>query len=153
MITEKIESTEQLTTEQLTEEQLTEEDLTKLREFSIKTDPLTAFSIELLYTDLINVIEENEPKLVGHYSLFGVAESLTRAAKLLLKAAPSNPELAHSLVNIANTVSYVGEKLTKEFDDSRQDVKRENTLLNSDEIDLLMKAISGINVDLPEELK
>lgn len=133
--------------------ELSSEALGEMREFNIKTDSLTAFSIELLYTDLIEEIEEEEPKLVGHYALFGAAESITRAAKMLLKAAPNNPELANAIVNIANTISVIGEKLTVEYEETNKEIKRENTLLNSEEIDTLMKTIMGINVDLPEQLK
>ena len=123
------------------------------REFVLKTDTMTGFAIELLFTDIIEKIKEEEPVLVGQYALFGAAEGILRGAKLLLAAAPSNPELANAVMNIANVISNVGFKISSEVVENSKNLERENTLLNSAEIDDIMKAISNIDVSLPEELK
>lgn len=132
------------------ENQLPEQEM---REFVVKTDTLTAFSIELAYTDLIEKIKLDEPQLVGHYALFGAAESITRAAKLLLNAAPNNPELAGSIANIANVISHVGEKLMDGLNEENEELKRENTLLNSNEIEIILASMSNINLNIPESLE
>lgn len=123
------------------------------REFVLKTDTMTGFAIELLFTDVIEKIKDEEPVLVGQYALFGAAEGILRGAKLLLNAAPNNPELASAVMNIANVISNFGFKISSELEETTKGVERENTLLNSPEIEEIMKAISNIDVSLPDELK
>ena len=105
------------------------------------------FAQELLYTNLIDHIKLEYPEYTQAYASFGIADGLTRVAKLFRDLAPNNPELAETIAQLGIVVAEVAKEAaeTSERDDSFE--------LNSDQIQKIKDRIAIIDIDLPAHLK
>ena len=125
-----------------------------------KEDTLRA--MELLFSPNLSELKENQPEMFQYYSLFGAAEGIMRSANLMLYAAPDNPELAKSLMDIAKVIAKTGAEMFEDAKETLQILEEKNqspelllekSKLNSEQVNDIMAEINKIDVTLPDHLK
>ena len=129
---------------------------------TLTTDEDTLRAMELLFSPNLSELKENQPEMFQYYSLFGAAEGIMRSANLMLYAAPDNPELAKSLMDIAKVIAKTGAEMfedaketLQQIEDSQQSAEMllEKSKLNSEQVNDIMAEINKIDVTLPDHLK
>ena len=129
---------------------------------TLTTNEDTLRAMELLFSPNLSELKENQPEMFQYYSLFGAAEGIMRSANLMLYAAPDNPELAKSLMDIAKVIAKTGAEM---FEDAKEtllvleeknqspELLSEKSKLNSEQVNDIMAEINKIDVTLPDHLK
>ena len=129
---------------------------------TLTTDEDTLRAMELLFSPNLSELKENQPEMFQYYSLFGAAEGIMRSANLMLYAAPDNPELAKSLMDIAKVIAKTGAEMFEDaketlqaFEERNQspELLSEKSKLNSEQVNDIMAEINKIDVTLPDHLK
>lgn len=129
---------------------------------TLTTDEDTLRAMELLFSPNLSELKENQPELFQYYSLFGAAEGIMRSANLMLYAAPDNPELAKSLMDIAKVIAKTGAEMFEDAKETLQvleekgqspELLSEKSKLNSEQVNDIMAEINKIDVTLPDHLK
>ena len=129
---------------------------------TLTTDEDTLRAMELLFSPNLSELKENQPEMFQYYSLFGAAEGIMRSANLMLHAAPDNPELAKSLMDIAKVIAKTGAEMFEDAKETLQVLEEKNqspellsekTKLNSEQVNDIMAEINKIDVTLPDHLK
>ena len=129
---------------------------------TLTTDEDTLRAMELLFSPNLSELKENQPEMFQYYSLFGAAEGIMRSANLMLHAAPDNPELAKSLMDIAKVIAKTGAEMFEDAKETLQILEEKNqspellsekTKLNSEQVNDIMAEINKIDVTLPDHLK
>ena len=129
---------------------------------TLTTDEDTLRAMELLFSPNLSELKENQPEMFQYYSLFGAAEGIMRSANLMLYAAPDNPELAKSLMNIAKVIAKTGAEMFEDAKETLQILEEKNqspellsekSKLNSEQVNDIMAEINKIDVTLPDHLK
>lgn len=129
---------------------------------TLTTDEDTLRAMELLFSPNLNELKENQPELFQYYSLFGAAEGIMRSANLMLYAAPDNPELAKSLMDIAKVIAKTGAEMFEDAKETLQEIEEkgqspelllEKSKLNSEQVNDIMAEINKIDITLPDHLK
>ena len=144
--------------------QLVQQEQNKQDEVAVTrtTDEDTLRAMELLFSPNLSELKENQPEMFQYYSLFGAAEGIMRSANLMLYAAPDNPELAKSLMDIAKVIAKTGAEMfedaketLQQIEDSQQspEMLLEKSKLNSEQVNDIMAEINKIDVTLPDHLK
>ena len=108
------------------------------------------FAQELLYTNLIDHIKLEYPEYTQAYASFGIADGLSRVAKLFRDLTPNNPELAASFAGIGVAVAKIGKEMAERHE-AEEDMA--NIELTQEHIQSIKDRISIIDVDLPDHLK
>jgi len=86
--------------------------------------------------------------------LFGASHGILRSALLMKTVAPNKPEIYKSLMKIAGAISIVGEKLLKdEIDDLNGEPSFIESSLDDKEYQDIIDILSGIDVELPDDLQ
>ena len=118
--------------------------------------------MELLFSPNLSELKENQPEMFQYYSLFGAAEGIMRSANLMLYAAPDNPELAKSLMDIAKVIAKTGAEMFEDAKETLQILEEKNqspellsekSKLNSEQVNDIMAEINKIDITLPDHLK
>ena len=129
---------------------------------TLTTDEDTLRAMELLFSPNLSELKENQPEMFQYYSLFGAAEGIMRSANLMLYAAPDNPELAKSLMDIAKVIAKTGAEMFEDAKETLQMLEERNqspellsekSKLNSEQVNDIMAEINKIDVTLPDHLK
>ena len=129
---------------------------------TLTTDEDTLRAMELLFSPNLSELKENQPEMFQYYSLFGAAEGIMRSANLMLHAAPDNPELAKSLMDIAKVIAKTGAEMFEDAKETLQQIEdnqqspemlSEKSKLNSEQVNDIMAEINKIDVTLPDHLK
>ena len=129
---------------------------------TLTTNEDTLRAMELLFSPNLSELKENQPEMFQYYSLFGAAEGIMRSANLMLYAAPDNPELAKSLMNIAKVIAKTGAEMFEDAKETLQILEEKNqspellsekSKLNSEQVNDIMAEINKIDVTLPDHLK
>ena len=129
---------------------------------TLTTNEDTLRAMELLFSPNLSELKENQPEMFQYYSLFGAAEGIMRSANLMLYAAPDNPELAKSLMNIAKVIAKTGAEMFEDAKETLQMLEERNqspellsekSKLNSEQVNDIMAEINKIDVTLPDHLK
>lgn len=129
---------------------------------TLTTDEDTLRAMELLFSPNLSELKENQPEMFQYYSLFGAAEGIMRSANLMLYAAPDNPELAKSLMDIAKVIAKTGAEMFEDAKETLQILEEKNqspellsekSKLNSEQVNDIMAEINKIDVTLPDHLK
>lgn len=129
---------------------------------TLTTDEDTLRAMELLFSPNLSELKENQPEMFQYYSLFGAAEGIMRSANLMLYAAPDNPELAKSLMDIAKVIAKTGAEMFEDAKETLQQIEDnqqspemllEKSKLNSEQVNDIMAEINKIDVTLPDHLK
>ena len=129
---------------------------------TLTTDEDTLRAMELLFSPNLSELKENQPEMFQYYSLFGAAEGIMRSANLMLYAAPDNPELAKSLMDIAKVIAKTGAEMFEDAKETLQLLEEKNqspelllekSKLNSEQVNDIMAEINKIDVTLPDHLK
>ena len=129
---------------------------------TLTTDEDTLRAMELLFSPNLSELKENQPEMFQYYSLFGAAEGIMRSANLMLHAAPDNPELAKSLMDIAKVIAKTGAEMFEDAKETLQILEEKNqspellsekSKLNSEQVNDIMAEINKIDVTLPDHLK
>lgn len=129
---------------------------------TLTTDEDTLRAMELLFSPNLSELKENQPELFQYYSLFGAAEGIMRSANLMLYAAPDNPELAKSLMDIAKVIAKTGAEMFEDAKETLQfleekgqspELLSEKSKLNSEQVNNIMAEINKIDITLPDHLK
>ena len=129
---------------------------------TLTTDEDTLRAMELLFSPNLSELKENQPEMFQYYSLFGAAEGIMRSANLMLYAAPDNPELAKSLMDIAKVIAKTGAEMFEDAKETLQILEEKNqspellsekSKLNSEQVNDIMVEINKIDVTLPDHLK
>ena len=129
---------------------------------TLTTDEDTLKAMELLFSPNLSELKENQPEMFQYYSLFGAAEGIMRSANLMLHAAPDNPELAKSLMDIAKVIAKTGAEMFEDAKETLQILEEKNqspellsekSKLNSEQVNDIMAEINKIDVTLPDHLK
>ena len=129
---------------------------------TLTTDEDTLRAMELLFSPNLSELKENQPEMFQYYSLFGAAEGIMRSANLMLYAAPNNPELAKSLMDIAKVIAKTGAEMFEDAKETLQQIEDnqqspemllEKSKLNSEQVNDIMAEINKIDVTLPDHLK
>ena len=129
---------------------------------TLTTDEDTLRAMELLFSPNLSELKENQPEMFQYYSLFGAAEGIMRSANLMLHAAPDNPELAKSLMDIAKVIAKTGAEMFEDAKETLQQIEDnqqspemllEKSKLNSEQVNDIMAEINKIDVTLPDHLK
>ena len=129
---------------------------------TLTTDEDTLRAMELLFSPNLSELKENQPEMFQYYSLFGAAEGIMRSANLMLHAAPDNPELAKSLMDIAKVIAKTGAEMFEDAKETLQLLEEKNqspelllekSKLNSEQVNDIMAEINKIDVTLPDHLK
>lgn len=129
---------------------------------TLTTNEDTLRAMELLFSPNLSELKENQPEMFQYYSLFGAAEGIMRSANLMLYAAPDNPELAKSLMNIAKVIAKTGAEMFEDAKETLQVLEEKNqspellsekSKLNSEQVNDIMAEINKIDVTLPDHLK
>lgn len=129
---------------------------------TLTTDEDTLRAMELLFSPNLSELKENQPEMFQYYSLFGAAEGIMRSANLMLYAAPDNPELAKSLMDIAKVIAKTGAEMFEDAKETLQMLEERNqspellsekSKLNSEQVNDIMVEINKIDVTLPDHLK
>ena len=129
---------------------------------TLTTDEDTLRAMELLFSPNLSELKENQPEMFQYYSLFGAAEGIMRSANLMLHAAPDNPELAKSLMDIAKVIAKTGAEMFEDAKETLQQIEDnqqspemllEKSKLNSEQVNDIMSEINKIDVTLPDHLK
>lgn len=129
---------------------------------TLTTDEDTLKAMELLFSPNLSELKENQPEMFQYYSLFGAAEGIMRSANLMLYAAPDNPELAKSLMDIAKVIAKTGAEMFEDAKETLQMLEERNqspellsekSKLNSEQVNDIMVEINKIDVTLPDHLK
>lgn len=158
-------------TQELTEQELTEQELrfkqahTKLHKYTIEATETDIMVMDLLFgtnvEDNLRRIEQENPtddhSERNQYicnGLFGASHGILRSALLMKTVAPSKPEIYKSLMKIAGAISIVGEKLLKdEIDDTNGEPSFIESSLDDKEYQDILDILSGIDVELPDDLQ
>ena len=129
---------------------------------TLTTDEDTLRAMELLFSPNLSELKENQPEMFQYYSLFGAAEGIMRSANLMLYAAPDNPELAKSLMDIAKVIAKTGAEMFEDAKETLQILEEKNqspellsekSKLNSEQVNDIMAEINKIDITLPDHLK
>ena len=129
---------------------------------TLTTNEDTLRAMELLFSPNLSELKENQPEMFQYYSLFGAAEGIMRSANLMLHAAPDNPELAKSLMDIAKVIAKTGAEMFEDAKETLQILEEKNqspellsekSKLNSEQVNDIMAEINKIDVTLPDHLK
>ena len=129
---------------------------------TLTTNEDTLRAMELLFSPNLSELKENQPEMFQYYSLFGAAEGIMRSANLMLYAAPDNPELAKSLMDIAKVIAKTGAEMFEDAKETLQILEEKNqspellsekSKLNSEQVNDIMAEINKIDVTLPDHLK
>ena len=129
---------------------------------TLTTNEDTLRAMELLFSPNLSELKENQPEMFQYYSLFGAAEGIMRSANLMLHAAPDNPELAKSLMDIAKVIAKTGAEMFEDAKETLQMLEERNqspellsekSKLNSEQVNDIMAEINKIDVTLPDHLK
>ncbi len=129
---------------------------------TLTTNEDTLRAMELLFSPNLSELKENQPEMFQYYSLFGAAEGIMRSANLMLYAAPDNPELAKSLMDIAKVIAKTGAEMFEDAKETLQMLEERNqspellsekSKLNSEQVNDIMAEINKIDVTLPDHLK
>ena len=129
---------------------------------TLTTNEDTLRAMELLFSPNLSELKENQPEMFQYYSLFGAAEGIMRSANLMLYAAPDNPELAKSLMDIAKVIAKTGVEMFEDAKETLQMLEERNqspellsekSKLNSEQVNDIMAEINKIDVTLPDHLK
>ena len=129
---------------------------------TLTTNEDTLRAMELLFSPNLSELKENQPEMFQYYSLFGAAEGIMRSANLMLYAAPDNPELAKSLMDIAKIIAKTGAEMFEDAKETLQMLEERNqspellsekSKLNSEQVNDIMAEINKIDVTLPDHLK
>ena len=129
---------------------------------TLTTDEDTLKAMELLFSPNTMELKENQPEMFQYYALFGAAEGIMRSANLMLHAAPDNPELAKSLMDIAKVIAKTGAEMFEDAKETLQILEEKNqspellsekSKLNSEQVNDIMAEINKIDVTLPDHLK
>ena len=129
---------------------------------TLTTDEDTLRAMELLFSPNLSELKENQPEMFQYYSLFGAAEGIMRSANLMLHAAPDNPELAKSLMDIAKVIAKTGAEMFEDAKETLQILEEKNqspellsekSKLNSEQVNDIMAEINKIDITLPDHLK
>ena len=129
---------------------------------TLTTNEDTLRAMELLFSPNLSELKENQPEMFQYYSLFGAAEGIMRSANLMLYAAPDNPELAKSLMDIAKVIAKTGAEMFEDAKETLQQIEDnqqspemllEKSKLNSEQVNDIMAEINKIDVRLPDHLK
>ena len=129
---------------------------------TLTTDEDTLRAMELLFSPNLSELKENQPEMFQYYALFGAAEGIMRSANLMLHAAPDNPELAKSLMDIAKVIAKTGAEMFEDAKETLQILEEKNqspellsekSKLNSEQVNDIMAEINKIDVTLPDHLK
>ena len=129
---------------------------------TLTTNEDTLRAMELLFSPNLSELKENQPEIFQYYSLFGAAEGIMRSANLMLYAAPDNPELAKSLMDIAKVIAKTGAEMFEDAKETLQMLEERNqspellsekSKLNSEQVNDIMAEINKIDVTLPDHLK
>ena len=129
---------------------------------TLTTDEDTLRAMELLFSPNLSELKENQPEMFQYYSLFGAAEGIMRSANLMLYAAPDNPELAKSLMDIAKVIAKTGAEMFEDAKETLQILEEKNqspellsekSKLNSEQVNDIMVEINKIDITLPDHLK
>lgn len=129
---------------------------------TLTTNEDTLRAMELLFSPNLSELKENQPEMFQYYSLFGAAEGIMRSANLMLYAAPDNPELAKSLMDIAKVIAKTGAEMFEDAKETLQILEEKNqspellsekSKLNSEQVNDIMVEINKIDVTLPDHLK
>ena len=129
---------------------------------TLTTDEDTLRAMELLFSPNLSELKDNQPEMFQYYSLFGAAEGIMRSANLMLYAAPDNPELAKSLMDIAKVIAKTGAEMFEDAKETLQILEEKNqspellsekSKLNSEQVNNIMAEINKIDVTLPDHLK
>ena len=129
---------------------------------TLTTNEDTLRAMELLFSPNLSELKENQPEMFQYYSLFGAAEGIMRSANLMLYAAPNNPELAKSLMDIAKVIAKTGAEMFEDAKETLQILEEKNqspellsekSKLNSEQVNDIMAEINKIDVTLPDHLK
>ena len=129
---------------------------------TLTTDEDTLKAMELLFSPNTMELKENQPEMFQYYALFGAAEGIMRSANLMLHAAPDNPELAKSLMDIAKVIAKTGAEMFEDAKETLQileekgqslELLSEKSKLNSEQVNDIMAEINKIDVTLPDHLK
>ena len=129
---------------------------------TLTTNEDTLRAMELLFSPNLSELKENQPEMIQYYSLFGAAEGIMRSANLMLYAAPDNPELAKSLMDIAKVIAKTGAEMFEDAKETLQILEEKNqspellsekSKLNSEQVNDIMAEINKIDVTLPDHLK
>lgn len=153
-----------LPSQELNEQQNSEQEQNGQNEVTVTltTDEDTLRAMELLFSPNLSELKENQPEMFQYYSLFGAAEGIMRSANLMLYAAPDNPELAKSLMNIAKVIAKTGAEMFEDAKETLQILEEKNqspellsekSKLNSEQVNDIMAEINKIDVTLPDHLK
>ena len=129
---------------------------------TLTTNEDTLRAMELLFSPNLSELKENQPEMFQYYSLFGAAEGIMRSANLMLYAAPDNPELAKSLMDIAKVIAKTGAEMFEDAKETLQMLEERNqspellsekSKLNSEQVNDIMAEINKIDITLPDHLK
>ena len=129
---------------------------------TLTTNEDTLRAMELLFSPNLSELKENQPEMFQYYSLFGAAEGIMRSANLMLYAAPDNPELAKSLMDIAKVIAKTGAEMFEDAKETLQILEEKNqspellsekSKLNSEQVNDIMAEINKIDITLPDHLK
>ena len=129
---------------------------------TLTTDEDTLKAMELLFSPNTMELKENQPEMFQYYALFGAAEGIMRSANLMLHAAPDNPELAKSLMDIAKVIAKTGAEMFEDAKETLQILEEKNqspellsekSKLNSEQVNDIMAEINKIDITLPDHLK
>ena len=96
---------------------------------TLTTDEDTLRAMELLFSPNLSELKENQAEMFQYYSLFGAAEGIMRSANLMLYAAPDNPELAKSLMDIAKVIAKTGAEMFEDAKETLQILEEKNQTL------------------------
>ena len=152
------------------EQELTEQELrfkqahTKLHKYTIEATETDIMVMDLLFgtnvEDNLRRIEQENPTNHSERNqyicngLFGASHGILRSALLMKTVAPSKPEIYKSLMKIAGAISIVGEKLLKdEIDDTNGEPSFIESSLDDKEYQDILDILSGIDVELPDDLQ